>query len=107
MTERQIHWQEDLKHFRERMGGVTEAKKAWAKRQKDILKAIRTALKERPMTVSGLAAETRLPAQDVLWHVLALKRYGQIVEAGVEGDYVKYRLKEESHEPSGGSGTRQ
>ncbi|MCS7042849.1 MAG: hypothetical protein N2036_10950 [Bryobacteraceae bacterium] len=104
MTERRIQWQQDLKQFRERMGGISESKKAWAKRQKDILKAIRSALRGGPMTVPALAAATRLPARDVLWHVLALKRYGQVVETGLDGDYPKYGLKEGSHESPGGSG---
>jgi|DewCreStandDraft_4_1066084.scaffolds.fasta_scaffold13818_3 predicted transcriptional regulator len=107
MTDRQIHWQQDLKVFRERMGGVSEAKKEWARRQKETVKAIRAALQRRPMTVPLLAAETGLPAKDVLWYVLALKRYGQIVEGGRQGDYLLYRLKEGSHEPASGSGAGQ
>ncbi len=107
MTERQIHWQQDLKIFRERMGGVSEAKKEWARRQKETVKAIRAALQKGPMTVPLLAAETGLPAKDVLWYVLALKRYGQVVEAGHQGDYLQYRLKEIRHEPASGSGAGQ
>lgn len=107
MAERTIDWRQDLKTFRERMGGVSEAKKAWAKDQKETLKTIRSALQEGAATVPVLAAKTGIPAASVLWYVLALKRFGQVVEAGHEGDYLRYRLKEGSHEPASGSGAGQ
>jgi hypothetical protein len=94
MGERKINWREDLKVFRERMGGVTEAKKAWSKDQKEALKTIRGAMKSGPQTIPELAAATRLPGDRVLWYVLAMKRYGQVAEAGRAGDYYRYQLKE-------------
>jgi hypothetical protein len=94
MGERTINWREDLKVFRERMGGVTEAKKAWSKVQKEDLKAIRTAMKAGPQTIPELAAAAKLPGDRVLWYVLAMKRYGQAAEAGRAGDYYRYQLKE-------------
>jgi hypothetical protein len=29
----------------------------------------------------------------VLWHLMAMRRYGEVVEAGEAGDYVRYALK--------------
>lgn len=84
-----------LKIFRERMGGLTEAKKAYQKTHRDARKRIGEALKGGPKTVPALAAETGLPGQDVLWHLMAMKRYGELVEVGQAGDYFAYGLKEQ------------
>lgn len=84
----------DLKIFRERMGGLTEAKKACQKAHRDARKAIGEALKAGPRTVPTLAAETKLPSHDVLWHLMAIKRYGELAEAGQAGDYFLYALRE-------------
>lgn len=94
MAETKRNWQADLKVFRERMGGVSDAKKAWAKKQMDDLRAIRKALKLGPRTVPCLTAETHLPGPQVMWYVMALKRYGEVGEAGREGNYLRYYLKE-------------
>ncbi len=88
------NWREDLKVFRERMGGLTEAKKAMTKDQRDTTKAILDSLKGGPRTVPEIAAETRIPSEKVFWYVMALKRYGKVAEAGLAGDYYRYEQKE-------------
>jgi hypothetical protein len=87
-------WREALKGFRERMGGLTETRKTYAKADREARKALREALKSGPKTVPALAGETALPGQDVLWYLMAMKRYGELVEAGQAGDYFLYALKE-------------
>ena len=94
MSEAKRNWREDLKVFRERMGGLTEEKKAYGKDQRETRKALQNALKAGPRTVPELARETNLPSHKVMWHLMAMKRYGELVEAGEAGDYVKYALKE-------------
>ena len=34
--------------------------------------------------------------QDVLWHVAAMRKYGDLVEAGMDGDYCTYSLVAEA-----------
>ncbi|MFB3818384.1 MAG: hypothetical protein ACE147_12020 [Candidatus Methylomirabilales bacterium] len=87
-------WREALKGFRERMGGLTEARKAYAKADRETRKAVREALRAGAKTVPAIAAETGVPSQDVLWHLMALRRYGELAEAGRAGDYFLYALKE-------------
>ena len=94
MSEAKRNWREDLKIFRERMGGLTEEKKAYGKAQREIRKALQDTLKAGPRTVPELARETNQPSHKVMWHLMAMKRYGELVEAGEAGDYVKYALKE-------------
>lgn len=94
MTETTRSWREDLRVFRERMGGLTEAKKAAGKDQRETLKAITEALTAGPRTVPEIAGATQLPTQKVMWFVMAMKRYGTLAEVGRAGDYLQYGLKE-------------
>ncbi len=94
MSEPKRDWQKDLKVFRERMGGLSEEKKAWAREQRDTLKAIRQALAGGPATIPQIAERTGMPGKKVLWHVMAMKRYGKVAECGQAGDYYLYELKE-------------
>jgi hypothetical protein len=94
MSETTRSWREDLKVFRERMGGLTEENRAAGKDQRETLKAITEALRAGPRTVPEIAGVTRLPAQKVMWYVMAMKRYGSLAEVGRAGDYLRYGLKE-------------
>lgn len=96
MNQPKRNWQADLKVFRERMGGVTEQKKLWAKKQVEDLRAIRKTLKSGPHTVPRIADEVHLPPEQTMWYVMAMKRYGEVVEAGQDGSYFRYALKEAS-----------
>ena len=53
----------------------------------------RAARKSRPSTVP---ADCRCPevaaADEVLWHVTGMRKYGQVAEAGEDGDYILYEL---------------
>ena len=59
-----------------------------------IRKLIRNALKKEPHTVPQLAEETGLATADVLWHVVAMLKYGAVVEVGMDEDeeYYMYSL---------------
>ena len=96
MAETSRNWRESLALFKERTGGMTDAKKAWSKDQRDARKSIREALKAGPCTIPQLAQATRLPGHRVLWYVLAMRRYGEVAEAGCAGDYYRYQLKEKA-----------
>ena len=87
-------WRDALRMFRERMGGLTDAKKAYLKSDRDTRKALREALKSGPKTVPELSRQLDLPSEKAMWYVMALKRYGEVVEAGRAGDYLRYALKE-------------
>ena len=64
------------------------------KRQTQVRKALLEALKEAPQTIPELAARCGLPSAEVVWNVMAMRRYGRIIEEEVRGDYYSYRLKE-------------
>ncbi|HOC42142.1 MAG TPA: hypothetical protein PKJ99_03905 [Thermoanaerobaculales bacterium] len=79
--------------LRDRLGGVSKELQASVKEQGRIRKLLRGALAGGPRTVPELGAECELPTTTVLWHLMAMRRYGQVVEAGEAGDYVRYALK--------------
>jgi hypothetical protein len=56
--------------------------------------AIRKALLAGPMTVPQLAEATGSDPADVLWSLTAMRKYGQALEDGVDGDYPRYALPE-------------
>ena len=80
-----------LQRFRERRGGLSEERREQQRRLLQERKAIRTAL-AAPATVPELAQATGLLPRTVLWHVTAMRKYGQVQEADQEGDYPRYAL---------------
>jgi predicted Rossmann fold nucleotide-binding protein DprA/Smf involved in DNA uptake len=96
MGDAKRNWREDLKVLRERLGGVSEEKKARTKDTRETVKAIEGALKSGPRTVPEISAETKIPTPKVLWFLMAMKKYGRVAEAGHAGDYLRYGLKEAS-----------
>jgi predicted Rossmann fold nucleotide-binding protein DprA/Smf involved in DNA uptake len=55
-------------------------------------KQVRAALEREPSTIPRIAAELNLPPDEVLWHITAMRKYGQAEENGEDGDYVLYAL---------------
>ena len=80
--------------LRERHGGMSEQMKEYFKDLNQIRKTMTTALKQGPMTVPELASATGIPSQSVMWHLMAMRRYGAVADADRAGDYLKYALKE-------------
>jgi len=82
--------------LRDRRGGMSDALKEYFKDQNQARKKLKDALKGGEKTVPQLSQETGLPSDKVLWHVMAMKRYGAVAERGHIGDYFTYGLKEET-----------
>ena len=80
--------------LRERHGGMSKELKEYFKEQQRIRKAIRGALKAGAMTVPQLAAACQLETHVTMWNLMAMRRYGEVVEGAEQGDYLLYALKE-------------
>lgn len=78
--------------LRERHGGISSELKAYVANQQKIYKALRAALKAGPRTVPQLAAECNIPAPDVMWHLMAMRRYGEVLDGPEENGYLLYKL---------------
>ncbi len=81
-----------LKKLRAERGTAVDAAVERNKLRQAARKQVRTALAEGPATVPSLAAATGLATRDVLWHVAAMRKYGDLVESGMDGDYCTYSL---------------
>ncbi len=64
------------------------------KEQKETWRNICQTTREAAKTVPEIAELTGLPAHEVLWHVAAMKKYDQISETGICGEYYLYRRVE-------------
>lgn len=85
-----------LKSLRERHEGTVERTRELLKEQQQIRRTIGAAIKDQPLTIPSTAEATELPSEVVLWHVMAMKKYGLIEEMGMDGDYYTYQLEKES-----------
>ncbi|MGC9198668.1 MAG: hypothetical protein ACP5E5_06965 [Acidobacteriaceae bacterium] len=81
-----------LMTMRERMGGISDAKKEHQRQLVAARKGIRKLLAEKPATVPQIAAALQLPTDQTLWHLTGMRKYGFVTEAGEDGDYLLYAL---------------
>ena len=79
--------------LRDRQGGMSKELKERFNEQQRIYKAIRAALKAGPKTVPQLAAECKLEPPKTMWHLMALRRHGEIVEGAEENDYLRVQAE--------------
>jgi predicted transcriptional regulator len=66
------------------------------KEQKAIRGQICQAMRDAPKTVPEVARATSLPADQVLWHITAMRKYDLVAEAEMCGEYYTYQLVQES-----------
>ncbi|HSK10492.1 MAG TPA: hypothetical protein VK911_13015 [Vicinamibacterales bacterium] len=79
--------------LRERQGGISKELKEYFNTQQRIRKALKAALQAGPKTVPQIAAESGVEAAAVLWHLMAMRRYGEVTDGPEQDGYVLYRLK--------------
>jgi hypothetical protein len=81
-----------LKKLRDQRGAAVDEAVERNKQRQAVRKQVRAALAEGPATVPALAAASGLATKEVLWHVAAMRKYGDLVESGMDGDYCTYSL---------------
>jgi len=85
---------EAMKQLRHARKQTIQAATARMKEQQKAIKAIKAELQQGERTVPELAAATGLPPDSVLWYIMALKKYGEILEGPEAGSYYRYRLSQ-------------
>jgi predicted transcriptional regulator len=85
-----------LQVLKDRRGALSKELLDRVRTQNAAKTAIRKALKAGPLTVPEIAQAAAIPARDVLWYVTAMRKYGQVVEEGQDGDYIRYGLAAEA-----------
>ena len=78
--------------LKERRGGTPPELTERLRRQRKLVKAIRAELSEGPRTVPELAEAIGEPSHEVLWMLMALKKYGEVEEGAERDSYFEYSL---------------
>lgn len=86
---------EMLKQLREEQKDTVEKSQAYLKDQQAFRRELQKAMKDGPKTIPEIAEAAQLPSDQVLWHVMAMKKYDLIREVGMEGEYYQYQLAKE------------
>ena len=81
--------------LRERRGGIPKDLLAKNREQKRLVKRLKEVLQDGPHTVPEVAAETGIGTGEVLWYLMAMKKFGEVVEGEEREGYFEYALKEE------------
>jgi hypothetical protein len=58
-----------------------------------IKKRIREGLRDGPRTVPELSQATGISTDKVLWHLMSLRKYGEVTEVEEKDSYVSYALE--------------
>lgn len=95
MNEKNEKAQKPVQVLRDRLGGISEELKNFTGEQRKIIKKISETIKDSPKTVPEISEAASLPADEVLWYVMALKKYGKAAEVAERDGYYEYTLKEE------------
>ena len=85
----------DIKIMRERYGGISEELKMKTREQTKMIKKLKESIQNVSKTVPELAKLTGIPSHDVLWHLMAMKKYGMVIEGEERDGYHEYTLKDE------------
>ncbi len=84
-----------LKKLRTEHKETVDRTQALLKEQGKVEREILKLIKDESMTVPTIASQIDLPTHRILWFLTALKKYDQIREDGMDGEYVLYRRMEE------------
>jgi predicted Rossmann fold nucleotide-binding protein DprA/Smf involved in DNA uptake len=85
-----------LKHLREAHRDTVARAQARLKTQQENRRKLAAAMAEAPKTVPEIAQASGLPADQVLWHITAMREYNLVVETGQQGEYYLYRPVKET-----------
>jgi len=84
-----------LKELRTKHQTTVDRTQALLKEQGKIEREILKTLKGESKTVPAIAAGLDLPTHRILWFLTVLKKYDQVREDGMDGEYVLYTRREE------------
>jgi len=81
-----------LAALRSAKGGISDEKKQAQKHLIAARKSILKLLEIQPATIPQIAETLNMPANEALWHVTGMRKYGKVTESGEDGDYPVYAL---------------
>jgi len=87
-----------IKGFKERHGKPSSELLQRHRHNTQCISALKKVLVTGEKTIPQAAVATGLKSDEVVWYVNAMKKYGQVVITGEDGDYKTYALKETDDE---------
>jgi predicted transcriptional regulator len=85
----------DLKQLRQERSETVKMTQQLLKEQQSVRKRIQAEISDQARSVPDVAQVIGLPAAQVLWHLMAMKKYGLIQESGMDGQYYLYEIAKE------------
>ncbi len=86
---------EFLRKLRESHSDSVERTQNLVREQKQLHNAICKCIREEAKTVPEIAVQVGKPTNEVLWYLMAMKKYGIVMETGMCGDYPTYKRIQE------------
>jgi hypothetical protein len=83
-----------LAKLREQHEDTVARTRALLKSNQEDRRAIARAMREGASTVPEIAAASLIPAERVLWHVTAMRKYDLVAEIGKSDGYFRYAMVE-------------
>ena len=84
-----------LKELRAERKETVQRSQEHLREQNAIRKKIKAAMGEEARIIPEIAKLSGLDTGMVLWHVTAMKKYGLVEEAGMDGEYYMYQVTKE------------
>jgi len=79
--------------LRERLGAIPKQAVELNNQRTKLQRQVKKALEDGPKTALEVAKVTGLPVQEVFWHLMALRKYGQVIEGQERDSYFEYALE--------------
>ena len=92
MSENKNTDKEALKRLRQVRKASIDKAREMIKDQNRIIKSIKALITSEGKTVPEIASASQISTSRALWYIMALKKYGLVVEGAKDGDYFKYQL---------------
>lgn len=81
-----------LATLREQRVATLDAAVSRNKQHQTQRRAVKAAMAAGQATVPAIAVAAELPTNVVMLHVAGMRKYGQLTEVGIDGDYPTYQL---------------
>jgi DNA-directed RNA polymerase specialized sigma subunit len=87
-----------LAELRKKNEDKVKIAQALLKEQRAARRTLKEVMQGESKSIPEIAEAAGMPAHEVLWHVTAMKKYGEVVEDGTDDDdeYFLYRLAKEA-----------
>ena len=94
MNKQNVKKKKPIQILREQKGGVSQELKNSNREQTKIIKKLVKDIKDNYKTIPEISKSISIPSNVVIWHLMALKKYGKVIEGEEKEGYFKYTYKD-------------